>query len=119
MAVANGLVGERDRRDGERAPLLRDAVRIVRGDVDNGSEETLMDERERDVGDAEEGEDDHHKANQQVRRGRGFLIMLSLWGLIFLQGQSTDLFVFFFWWFWERMKMLGKGAWSLKGRADE
>ena len=95
MAVANVLVGEGDRRDGERAPLLRDTVRIVREDMDNGSEETLMDERERDVGDAEEGEDDHRKANQQVGRGRGFLIMLGLWGLIFLQGQSTDLFVYF------------------------
>lgn len=30
---------------------------------------------------------DINKANQQVGRGRGFLIILSLYGLIFLQGS--------------------------------
>lgn len=36
-----------------------------------------------------EGIADSGKANQQVGRIRGLLIILSLWGLIFLQGEFS------------------------------
>lgn len=71
MAGRNGIVTG---REDEETPLLRDG----RGSGDSGSEETLLGVREEIV--------DPNKANQQVGKGRGLLIILSLWGLIFLQG---------------------------------
>ena len=71
------------RTAGEDTPLLEGSTR--RGSED-GSEETLTDHHERD----REVEEDGDKANQQVGRMRGLLIILSLWGLIFLQGQFID-----------------------------
>lgn len=81
MAVGNGALA---RQAGEETPLLRDQRR---GDSDGASEETLTDAR-RGV-DEERGDEDDDKANQQVGRGRGLLIILSLWGLIFLQGKFS------------------------------
>jgi hypothetical protein len=60
--------------DGEEAPLLT-GERLHR-DVRREGAVVL------EGGDAV----DENKANQQVGRGRGFLIILSLYGLIFLQG---------------------------------
>jgi hypothetical protein len=68
----------------EETPLLRDGSR--EGIDDDGSEETL----------AENGDEEEllnsDRANQHVGKGRGFLIILSVWALIFLQGGSTSLF---------------------------
>ena len=36
------------------------------------------------------GEADTGRANQHVGKIRGFLIILSMWGLIFLQGESSE-----------------------------
>ena len=69
-------------RAGEETPLLREQ-RSVNGD--GGSEETLTDPRR--ASDEERMDEDDDKANQQVGSGRGLLIILSLWGLIFLQGK--------------------------------
>ena len=77
MARENGFTT----RAAEEAPLLRDQRRES---SDDGSEETLTDRIGR--GDEESVDEDDDKANQQVGRGRGLLIILSLWGLIFLQG---------------------------------
>jgi hypothetical protein len=62
---------------GERSPLL------VQQRIYDDSSETLSASQ----GGEEEEESDIHKANQQVGRRRGILIILSLWGLIFLQGK--------------------------------
>lgn len=73
-------VNEADLRaaGGERSPLLGQARRTqVEGDESSSSTLTRGDEEEIE---------DVDKANQQVGRGRGLLIILSLWGLIFLQG---------------------------------
>ncbi len=64
---------------GEETPLLREQGNIK---GDDASSKTLT---------ASQGVDeeellDPDRANQQVGRGRGILIILSLWGLIFLQG---------------------------------
>jgi hypothetical protein len=65
----------------EETPLLRDRLGVVDGD--DASSGTLTYSRERS---GEEEVEILDKANQQVGRGRGLLIILSLWGLIFLQG---------------------------------
>jgi hypothetical protein len=67
---------------GEDTPLLREQQSA---DGDDRSEETLTDPRR--TGDEESVEGNGDKANQQVGRGRGLLIILSVWGLIFLQGM--------------------------------
>ncbi len=56
---------------------------------DDGSSDTLTDSRRRD----EELAEDEDKANQHVGRVRGLLIMLTLCGLMFLQGtfRSSNL----------------------------
>ena len=66
---------------GEETPLLRDA----RSETDDGSDSTLLDARE-SHDELEEG-----KANQQVGKVRALLIILSLWGLIFLQGECSEM----------------------------
>lgn len=70
---------------GEETPLLREQARSLVGD--DGSSETLTDAQRR--GDEEELVD-ADKANQQVGRVRGSLIIFSLWGLIFLQGTCFE-----------------------------
>ena len=67
---------------GEETPLLREQIRGVSGD--DRSSETLTDAQR--SGDEEEIED-LDKANQDVGQVRAVLIILSLWGLIFLQGM--------------------------------
>jgi len=64
----------------EETPLLREQARNV-----HGSPETLAESRRGEDG---EGFEDDDKANQRVGRWRGFLIILSMWGLIFLQGKD-------------------------------
>ena len=77
MARENGIAG----RGEERTPLLQEQ----RGEGSEiGSEETLAERRSDEDEEAADENDD--KANQLVGRGRGLLIVLSLWGLIFLQG---------------------------------
>ena len=71
-------------RPNEATPLLSDEPRSI--DQDDGSSETLTDSRR---GDEEEVEDED-KANQHVGRVRGLFIMLSLCGLMFLQGKSCN-----------------------------
>ena len=66
------------RNASEETPLLREDNRGGLGD--DGSEETLA-----ETGDEEELLDPD-RANQHVGRGRGLLIILSVWALIFLQG---------------------------------
>ena len=68
----------------EATPLLSDEPRSI--DQDDGSSDTLTDSRR---GDEEEVEDED-KANQHVGRVRGLFIMLSLCGLMFLQGKSCN-----------------------------
>lgn len=69
---------------GEETPLLRD---LARGDGrDNRSSEPVSGE-ERADGDILVNSG---KANQQVGKGRGLLIIISLWGLIFLQGIIVE-----------------------------
>lgn len=70
---------------GEGTPLLGEHRR---SGSDDGSEETLTDRRVRV--DEESVDEDDDKANQQVGRVRGLLIILSLWGLIFLQGTLSS-----------------------------
>ena len=65
----------------EETSLLRGDRGVI--DRDDASSGTLTDSRERD---GQEEVEDVDKANQQVGRGRGLLIILSLYGLIFLQG---------------------------------
>ena len=77
MAVRNG--GAAASNASEETPLLRGDGGVV--DRDDASSGTLTDSRERG-GEVE----DLNKANQQVGRGRGLLVILSLYGLIFLQG---------------------------------
>ncbi|RDW80035.1 MFS general substrate transporter-26 [Coleophoma cylindrospora] len=62
---------------GERAPLLRPG----RSGSDDGSEGTLANASDEHDGD---------KPNQSVSRTRGLFIMLSLWGLIFLQASNVS-----------------------------
>lgn len=66
-------------KQSEETPLLREWSREASGD--DGSEETL----------AENGDEEEllnpDRANQHVGSGRGFLIIVSVWGLIFLQGN--------------------------------
>jgi hypothetical protein len=68
-------------RPTEETPLLIDEPRII--DQDDGSSDTLTDSRRRD----EEEAEDEDKANQHVDRIRGLFIMMSLCGLMFLQGR--------------------------------
>jgi hypothetical protein len=69
----------------EATPLLIDESRFDgQYNSDDGRSETLTDSRRSDE---EEAEEDDDKANQHVARGRGLLIMLSLCGLMFLQGM--------------------------------
>lgn len=75
MAVQNG--GVETPRASEETPLLGGDE--GRGDGDDGSSEMLT-----------HGEVDIDKANQQVGSGRGFLIVLSFYGLIFLQGKLNS-----------------------------
>ncbi|KAG4434665.1 hypothetical protein IFR05_009840 [Cadophora sp. M221] len=83
MAIRNreGTTG----RVGEETPLLREQTGSVDGD--DGSSETLTDAQRR--GD-EEDLVDSDKANQQVGRLRGSLIIFSLYGLIFLQASNMS-----------------------------
>lgn len=67
----------RVRNGSEDTPLLRDEPNGCL--TDDRSEETLGRGDEEELLDAD-------RANQQVGRGRGLLIILSVWGLIFLQG---------------------------------
>jgi hypothetical protein len=69
------------RTAGEETPLLGSTRR---GSEDDGSEGTLTDLN----GGEREVEEDSNKANQQVGRLRGLFIILGVWGLIFLQGES-------------------------------
>ncbi len=69
-------------RPNEATPLLIDEPRSI--DQDDDSSDTLTDSRRRDDEDVE----DEDKANQHVGRARGLFIMLSLCGLMFLQGKS-------------------------------
>jgi hypothetical protein len=78
MAVRNG--GAAASKASEETPLLRGDGGVV--DRDDASSGTLTDSRERGGEEVE----DLNKANQQVGRGRGLLVILSLYGLIFLQG---------------------------------
>ncbi|KAH6674209.1 major facilitator superfamily domain-containing protein [Halenospora varia] len=70
---------------GEETPLLSEQAR--REDLDDRSSETLTDSSR--AGDEEEVIDSN-KANQHVGRRRGLLIILSLWGLIFLQASNMS-----------------------------
>ena len=65
-------------RPGEESPLLAEQR-------NSGSSATSV-ESSRDEETLDEG-----KANQHVEAGRGFLIALSLWALIFLQGEFSAL----------------------------
>ncbi len=65
---------------GEETPLLGEQGNIK---TDDASSKTLTARQGAD----EEELLDPDRANQQVGRGRGTLIILSLWGLIFLQGE--------------------------------
>jgi len=78
MAVQKGALSPRPT---EQTPLLIDEPRSI--DQDDGSSDTLTDSRRRD----EEETEDEDKANQHVGRVRGLFIMLSLCGLMFLQGR--------------------------------
>ena len=80
MAVDNGIAVPE-----ENTPFLGDQRRQ---DSDGSSEETLADSQR--TGDEESAEGVDDKANQHVGRGRGLLIILSLWGLIFLQGKLRN-----------------------------
>ncbi|TVY73222.1 MFS thioclapurine efflux transporter tcpA, partial [Lachnellula suecica] len=75
-------VTARNRKPAEETPLLRDEPREEGGD--DGSEETLAGRGD------EEGLLDPDRANQQIGRGRGFLVILSLLGLIFLQASNMS-----------------------------
>jgi hypothetical protein len=98
MAAANGAAAAAPRA-GEETPLL--AERTTAGsDAGASSSETLLSDPRGD----EEQQVDRNQANQQVGRTRGLLIILSLWGLIFLQGKSLRSLVLFcfasFFYFW-------------------
>ena len=79
MAVGNGAAVP---RAGEETPLLREQSSV---NGDDRSEETLTDPRR--ASSEERADEDDDKANQQVGSGRGLFIILSVWGLIFLQGM--------------------------------
>ena len=85
MSVQNG--GSSSSRPHEQTPLLIDEPRGI--ERDDGSSDTLTDSRRRD--EEEVDVEDEDKANQHVGNVRGLLIMLSLCGLMFLQGM---LFIF-------------------------
>jgi len=76
MAAGNGAA-----RPGEENPLLGDRR-------DGGSEETLMNGSGESMGNEEEVLNDDN-ANQSVGRMRGVFIILSIFGLIFLQGMLS------------------------------
>lgn len=80
MAAINGAEAP---RPGEESPLLRDEQTSrnagVNG-VDGRISGITSSPREADKG----------KANQQVGKTRAVLIILSLWGLIFLQGKFSE-----------------------------
>lgn len=76
MAQSNGSTTP---GSGEQTPLLGEQRGLK---PDDESSETITGSQ----GDEEELLDPD-RANQQVGRGRGILIVLSLWGLIFLQGE--------------------------------
>jgi hypothetical protein len=68
---------------GEESPLLGEAQ--ARGVVGvNGAAERVPETA------SPSGETDTGRANQKVGKIRGFLIILSVWGLIFLQGKSPS-----------------------------
>lgn len=91
MAAAKGAAAAAPRA-GEETPLL--AERTTAGsDADASSSETLLSDPR--GGRDEEQQVDRNQANQQVGRTRGLLIILSLWGLIFLQGKSLRSLVLF------------------------
>jgi len=79
MAAGNEVT--RNSRNGEETPLLSEQ-RESHG-VDISETSTRPDGVERD----EENLIDSGKANQYVGKTRGAFIILSLWGLIFLQGM--------------------------------
>lgn len=70
MAAKNGAAIP---RPGEGSPLLGQQQTMAESDINDSGEEA-----------------DWGKANQQVGKLRGFLIIISLWGLIFLQGKFSE-----------------------------
>jgi hypothetical protein len=85
MSVGNGNAAAPQAL--EEAPLLRERRRSDT-DADDGSLEALTNPRGRSH--EEEGvEEDMDKANQHIGRVRTLLVILSLWGLIFLQGKLS------------------------------
>lgn len=80
MATINGVVTP---SPGEESPLLGQE-QMRRSVGVNGAGARLLgippSPREADTG----------RANQQVGKIRGLLIIISLWGLIFLQGESSE-----------------------------
>lgn len=68
MTTVNGVATP---RPGEGSPLLGQQQRRAASAINGPGEEA-----------------DSGKANQQVGKMRGLLIIISLWGLIFLQGTS-------------------------------
>lgn len=72
------------RATGEQTPLLG-SDSIDEGQ-DDGSAETLLNSSASGADNSDDG--DENAANQKVGKGRGLLIILSLWGLIFLQGKN-------------------------------
>jgi len=81
MAVGNGTTASP--RTAEDTPLLREQREYDGADIPEPS--TRSQSRDGD----QESLIDSDKANQHVGKTRGAFIMLSLWGLIFLQGMST------------------------------
>lgn len=69
---------------GENEPLLGGV--LIRDERDDGSSETLLDAQRESDDDAE----DTDKPNQQVGTSRGVFIILSLYGLIFLQAANMS-----------------------------
>lgn len=74
----------------ETAPLLRERSHSVKSPSLNGSSDTLTDSSFKDD---EERSQDGSKPNQSVSNTRGLLIIMSLWGLIFLQGKKAISFM--------------------------
>lgn len=72
----------------EEAPLLIERRRVASQD---DRLETLTNPSARSDEENVEEEEDSDKANQHIGRVRALLVMLSLWGLIFLQGGFSTL----------------------------
>ena len=83
VIIARNEIGIVKRRENERTPLLNE--RSAPRAQDDESDATLLDSEE--IGSQSNETEDDDSANQSVGKGRGILIILSLWGLIFLQGR--------------------------------